>query len=61
MADFDGDGDVDGADLAILSGEYGRCFTGQACLADAYPDGVVDETDLLFLVDDFGRADCPNG
>lgn len=42
--DLDGDGDVDGKDLAELAEGFGTEF---------------DDSDLDFLVEEFGRANCP--
>ena len=56
--DFDNDGDVDEADLAILAGNFGRhgCFP---CDGDFYNDGDVDGVDLAQIKNDYGRHDCP--
>lgn len=42
--DLDGDGDVDGKDLAEVADGWGIGF---------------DDTDLALLVDEFGKGDCP--
>ncbi len=59
--DFDGDGDVDGSDLAVFSEDFGRtdCSTGPICEGDFDDDGDVDGTDLAVFSQDFGRTDCP--
>jgi subtilisin family serine protease len=59
-ADIEGDGDVDGADLAGLSAEFGRtdCGPSPPCGADFDHDNDVDVADLAVLVPDFGRSDC---
>ncbi|MFO0829139.1 MAG: FG-GAP-like repeat-containing protein [Phycisphaerales bacterium] len=45
--DFDGNGSVDGADLAILLGMWGRC--GE-CAMDLDGDGTVGASDLAILL-----------
>ena len=59
-ADFDGDGDVDGVDLAIISGEIGNmnCSQVNPCACDMDSDGDVDEIDVLFTAEDLGRTEC---
>ena len=59
--DFDGDGDVDGSDLAVLSADFGRtdCGVPTTCPADFNNDGDVDGSDLAIFAADFGRTDCP--
>lgn len=47
VGDLDGNGVVDGADLAILLGSWGRC---PGCPGDLDGDGVVDATDLTLLL-----------
>lgn len=59
--DFDGDGDVDGSDLAVFAADFGRtdCATGDPCEEDFDDDGDVDGSDLAVFAADFGRTDCP--
>jgi hypothetical protein len=59
--DFEPDGDVDGADLAIFALEFGRtdCDTGDPCDGNFNNDGNVDRSDLSTFTVDFGRTDCP--
>jgi hypothetical protein len=61
--DLDGDGDVDGTDLAILAEDMNRtdCCDVEAplCEADLIKDCQVDDTDLNLFSIDFGRGDCP--
>lgn len=59
--DFDGDGDVDGSDLAVFAADFGRtdCDTGEECKGDFDDDGDVDGSDLAVFAADFGRTDCP--
>jgi hypothetical protein len=45
-ADFDADGRVDGADLALWQAGFGRATAGRGD-GDATSDGVVDGADLL--------------
>ena len=60
-ADFDRDGDVDGADLAEFSADFGRtdCHSAGDCAGDTDYDGDVDGADLAVCSADFGRTDCP--
>ena len=59
--DFDGDGDVDGSDLALFAADFGRtdCASGPLCEGDFDNDGDVDGSDLALFAADFGRTDCP--
>ncbi len=59
--DFDLDGDVDGSDLSVFSGEFGRtdCSGDLACSADFDIDGDVDGSDLSVFSTNFGKTDCP--
>jgi len=58
---FDGDGDVDGSDLAVFAADFGRtdCDTDPPCQGDFDNDGDVDGSDLAIFAADFGRTDCP--
>ena len=51
--DFDGDGDVDAADLAILLGGYGYC---RNCAEDINGDRRVDDGDLEILARNWGEC-----
>jgi hypothetical protein len=51
VGDLDGNGGVDGADLAILLGSWGKCG---GCPADLNGDGVVDGADLAILLGAWG-------
>jgi len=53
--DFDGDGDVDGSDLAVFTDAFGSSDE----VADLDGDGYVDESDLAAFAAEFGRTDCP--
>jgi hypothetical protein len=59
--DFDGDGDVDGSDLATFAADFGRtdCGEAQACAGDFDGDSDVDGSDLAVFSKDFGRSECP--
>ena len=59
--DFDGDGHVDGSDLAVFAADFGRtdCAVGPACEGDLDGDGDCDGLDLAIFAADFGRTDCP--
>lgn len=50
-ADLNCDGEVDGADLAILLGSWGACA---GCEADLNQDGMVDGADLSILLANWG-------
>ena len=51
-ADFNGDGRVDGADLPVVLGSWGRC-PGD-CIADVDGDGTVDAADLGLVIGAWG-------
>jgi hypothetical protein len=61
--DFDGDDDVDGADLSTFAADFGRtdcCQTNvPPCEGDFDDDCDVDGGDLSTFASDFGRTDCP--
>ncbi len=54
VADLNGDGKVDGADLGLLLADWGPCA---GCLADIAPNGAVDGADLGLLLAAWGP--CP--
>ncbi len=56
--DFDSDGDVDGSDLSVFSGEFGQTACPK-CQADFDGDNDVDGTDLSTFSQSFGRTNCP--
>jgi len=60
-SDFDGDGDVDGFDLAVFTDAFGSSSTDGNYNPDADfdGDGYVDESDLAAFAAEFGRTDCP--
>lgn len=49
-ADLDGDGRVNGADLALLLSAWGPCSPKKACRADLDRSGSVDGADLAILL-----------
>jgi len=49
-ADLNGDGAVNGVDLAVLLSSWGDCPQGFPCHADFNDDGVVGGIDLAFLL-----------
>ena len=57
--DFDGNGTVDGNDIAVLTGDLGRtdCFQGPPCKGDLNGDGDVDGGDLALYQADLGQSD----
>ncbi len=59
--DIDGDGDVDGSDLAALADAFGSSSGGPNYnpFADFDNDGYVNEDDLAVFATDFGRTGCP--
>jgi hypothetical protein len=59
--DFDGDGDVDGSDLAVFAADFGRTDCDGDCEGDFDNDGDVDGSDLAIFALDFGRTDCGSG
>ncbi len=56
-ADFNGDGTVGAADLAVLLGSWGACPQDEDCPADFNGDGLVGAADLAELLGDWGS--CP--
>ncbi len=54
VADLDGDGDVDAADLALLLGNWGPCADPDDCPADLDGDGSVGASDLAILLGNWG-------
>lgn len=56
--DIDGDGDIDGSDLAELAANFG-CAGG--CAADFDGNDVVDENDLIAFGAEFSWSGCPLG
>ena len=61
LGDLNGDGDIDGEDLAVFAADFGRkdCNEGEPCRGDFEPDGDVDEEDLSIFVLGFGGSACP--
>ena len=61
--DFDGDGDVDGSDLAVFSADFGRtdCSAENPCSGDFDNDTDVEGSDLAVFAANFGRTDQPVG
>lgn len=55
LGDLNGDGLVDGADLALLLGSWGSC---SSCPADLNGDGVVDGDDITLLFKHWGAMDA---
>lgn len=56
FADFNGDGNVDGADLAALLASWGPCADGADCPNDISGDGAVDGADLATLLANWGAG-----
>lgn len=52
-ADLDGDGNVGGADLAILLAAWGACPPKEPCPADLDGDGTIGGADLAVLLADW--------
>ena len=59
LGDFDGDGDVDGSDLAVFAHDFGRTDCSGDCPGDFDGDLDVDGSDLSVFATDFGQTDCP--
>ena len=59
QGDFDGDGDVDTEDAAVMAGAFGQVGTVGFSQADFAPaDGDVDGADLSIFAENMGRTDC---
>ena len=59
VADTNGDGKVDGADVGNAADDFGTTTCGATdCLGDVEPDGDVDGIDIHHLVNEYGRIDC---
>ena len=58
--DFDYDCDIDGSDLSVFAGDFGRtdCDQGERCEGDFDNDGDVDGSDLAVFAANFGHTDC---
>lgn len=54
--DFNDDGVVDGADLAVLLGAWGACPPKGSCEADLNADGEVNGADLAILLGNWGAC-----
>jgi len=54
--DFNCDGLVDSADLALLLGSWGPCPQGGSCPADLDGDGGVGSRDLAFVLGSWGTT-----
>lgn len=54
LADLNCDGVVDGLDLLILLGNWGKCSGDGECVGDFNGDGFVDGLDLLVLLGEWG-------
>lgn len=50
VADLNGDGDVDGADLTVVLGAWGPCAQCGQCSADLNSDCVVDGGDITIVL-----------
>jgi len=54
LGDLDGNGNVDGADLAVVLGAWG--CAGGACTADLNADNIVDGADLAIVLGAWGEC-----
>ncbi len=52
--DLNADGQIDGADLALLLGYWGECGNGNCVVADLNADGVIGGADLAILLGSWG-------
>jgi hypothetical protein len=59
--DIDGDGDIDGIDLAVMAADYHRddCGGATLCPGDIDGDLTVGMKDLVLFAHGYGRVDCP--
>ena len=57
--DCDGDGDVDGSDLALFMEDFLANNLEGPCSADFNEDGLVNEEDSARFATCLGRTDCP--
>ncbi|TWU21796.1 hypothetical protein [Bythopirellula polymerisocia] len=55
-ADFDGDGDVDGADFLTWQRGFGATTGALRSEGDANSDGAIDQTDLNYWTSGYGSA-----
>lgn len=53
LGDLNGDGLVNGIDLAVVLGTWGPCGSG-SCIADINRDGVVNGADLSIVLGNWG-------
>lgn len=60
VADFMGDGDVDGTDALVFKADFFRkdCSNPDPCNGDFGCDGDVDGSDAVVFKDEFFRKDC---
>ena len=54
-ADVNGDGVVNGADLALIFADWGQCTSSGNCLSDITGDGMVDGADLGYVAGFWSR------
>jgi len=54
--DINGDGSVDGFDLAAVLAQWGTCASGSSCSADLNADGTVNGVDLASLLAGWGTC-----
>ena len=50
IADLNGDGQVNGADLGLMLSQWGTCSPGSSCIGDLTGDGVINGADLGLLL-----------
>jgi len=55
--DIKGDGDIDGADLALILEDLETACSGE-CQGDLDGNGVVDVADVVLFTEYFGRSNC---
>ncbi len=55
ISDFDGDGDVDGTDLA----NFAYAFANDLPAAHLNGDTFINAQDVQIFAEEFGGADCP--
>jgi hypothetical protein len=60
-SDLNGDGVVDGTDIAGVIAAFGQCSPDQPCPADITGDGTVGQADLAIVAGNMGAADPAAG
>ena len=56
IADLNNNGIVDGADLALVLGNWGECQSTGPCIGDITGNGLVDGADVTFVLTEWGNC-----